>query len=130
MMRIFCFWWNPIDCKISVNIVKWQKWWLRSIRVKIGLHKCQSEVGTQCQIFLVKWADSVRLFWWSGTRWMSDSITKYKWFINFASFWLTFQYRSKFQKASNFSHFLRMKNKSDKNFRFFFFDVLNFISFF
>ena len=63
---------------VGYDIVKWQKWWLWSIRLKIRLHKCQSEVGTQSdffwwsgypvRFFLVKWVPSVRFFWWSGYK--------------------------------------------------------------
>ena len=80
---------------VGYDIVKWQKRWFWSIRVKIGLHKCQSEVGTQSdffwwsgypvRFFLVKWVPSVRFFWWSGypvsdffgevgTRYQSDKV--------------------------------------------------------
>ena len=51
---------------VGYDIVKWQKWRFWSIRVKIGLHKCQSEVGTHSDFF-----GEV------GTRWVSDSITSH-----------------------------------------------------
>ena len=75
---------------VGYDIVKWQKRWLWSIRVKIGLHKCQSEVGTQSdffwwsgypvRFFLVKWVPSVRFFWWSGYKvpiWQGEVGTRY-----------------------------------------------------